>query len=91
MGDITNIPVYVINMDERRDRWKRFMSQEAVRIFKNIKRVPAMNGKKLDFRKERRISMATKLRIYRNYRRSHYEIATLGAVGATLSLVLRAV
>ena len=29
--------------------------------------------------------MATKLRIYRNYRRSHYEIATLGAVGATLS------
>jgi GR25 family glycosyltransferase involved in LPS biosynthesis len=85
MGDITNIPVYVINMNERRDRWKRFMSQEAVRMFKNIKRVPAVNGKKLDFRKERRISMATRLRIYRNYRRSHYEIATLGAVGATVS------
>jgi GR25 family glycosyltransferase involved in LPS biosynthesis len=85
MGDITNMPVYVINMDERRDRWNRFMTQEAVRMFKNIKRVPAVNGKKLDFRKEPRISMATRLRIYRNYRRSHYEIATLGAVGATVS------
>jgi GR25 family glycosyltransferase involved in LPS biosynthesis len=85
MGDIQNIPVYVINMNERKDRWKRFMSQEAVHQFKNIKRVSGINGKKLNFRKDKRISMNTKLRIYRNYRRSHYEIATLGAVGATLS------
>jgi GR25 family glycosyltransferase involved in LPS biosynthesis len=85
MGDIQNMPVYVINMNERKDRLKRFMSQEAVRQFKHIKRIPGVNGKKLNFRKEKRISMSTKLRIYRNYRRSHYEIATLGAVGATLS------
>jgi len=85
MGDIQNMPVYVINMNERKDRWKRFMSQEAVHVFKNIKRVSGVNGKKLNFRKDKRISMSTKLRIYRNYRRSHYEIATLGAIGATLS------
>lgn len=86
-ADIKNIPAYVINMNERKDRLKRFMSQEAIREFKNLKRIPATNGKLLDFRKDKRISMSTKLRIYRNYRRSHYEIATLGAIGATISHV----
>ena len=86
-ADITNIPAYVINMNERKDRLKRFMSQEAIRQFKNLKRISATNGKLLDFRKDKRISMSTKLRIYRNYRRSHYEIATLGAIGATISHV----
>jgi GR25 family glycosyltransferase involved in LPS biosynthesis len=82
---IKNMPVYVINMNERKDRWKRFTSQEAVHELKNKKRISAVNGKKLNFRKDPRISMSTRLRIYRNYRRSHYEIATLGAIGATVS------
>ena len=86
-ADIKNMPAYLINMNERNDRLKRFMSQEAIREFKNLKRIPATNGKLLDFRKDKRISMSTKLRIYRNYRRSHYEIATLGAIGATISHV----
>jgi len=83
--NITDMPVYVINMKERKDRWKRFVSQEAIPEFKNLHHVYGVNGKKLDFRKDKRISMGTKLRIYRNYRRSHYEIATLGAIGATIS------
>jgi len=87
LADIKNIPAYVINMNERNDRLKRFMSQEAIHQFKNLKRISATNGKLLDFRKDKRISMSTKLRIYRNYRRSHYEIATLGAIGATISHV----
>jgi GR25 family glycosyltransferase involved in LPS biosynthesis len=86
-ADIKNIPAYVINMNERKDRLKRFMSQEAIHEFKNLKRISATNGKLLDFRRDKRISMSTKLRIYRNYRRSHYEIATLGAIGATISHV----
>ena len=85
--DIKDIPAYVINMNERKDRLKRFMSQEAIHEFKNLKRISATNGKLLDFRRDKRISMSTKLRIYRNYRRSHYEIATLGAIGATISHV----
>jgi len=84
-NDIRNMPTYVINMKERNDRWKRFSSQESIADFKNLHRITATNGKKLDFRKDKRISMSTKLRIYRNYRRSHYEIATLGAIGATIS------
>ena len=83
--DIRNLPTYVINMKERTDRWKRFTSQEAIPEFKHLHHVMGTNGKKLNFRKDKRISMSTKLRIYRNYRRSHYEIATLGAIGATIS------
>jgi len=83
--DITNLPVFVINMNERKDRWKRAMSNEALRMFKKLKRFPATNGKKLKYRTEKRISIQTRLRIYRNYRRSHYEMATLGAVGASIS------
>jgi GR25 family glycosyltransferase involved in LPS biosynthesis len=84
-ANITNMPVYVINMKERKDRWKRFTSQEAIPEFKHLHQVAGVNGKKLDFRKDKKISMSTRLRIYRNYRRSHYEIATLGAIGATVS------
>lgn len=83
--DIKNMPVYVINMNERKDRWTRFITQESIKDFKKLHRISATNGKKLNFRKDKRISMSTKLRIYRNYRRSHYEIATLGAIGATIS------
>jgi len=83
--DITELPVYIINMDERKDRWKRAMSSEAIRKFKNLQSISATNGKELKYRTEKRISMGTRLRIFRNYRRSHYEIATLGAIGASIS------
>jgi GR25 family glycosyltransferase involved in LPS biosynthesis len=83
--DIRDLPVYMINMDERKDRWKRAMSSEAIREFKNLERLPATNGKELKYRTEKRISIGTRLRIFRNYRRSHYEIATLGAIGASIS------
>ena len=85
--DIRNFPVYAINLPERKDRWRRFMSNEAIRQFNNLERVSGTNGKKLDYKTDRRISMGTKLRIHRNYRRSHYEIATLGAIGASISHV----
>jgi glycosyl transferase family 25 len=85
LSDIRNLQVYVINLNERKDRWKRFMSNEAIREFKHLTRISATNGKKLKYRTERRISLGTRLRIFRNYRRSHYEIATLGAIGASIS------
>jgi GR25 family glycosyltransferase involved in LPS biosynthesis len=83
--DITELPVYMINMDERKDRWKRAMSSEAIRKFNFLERLSATNGKELKYRTEKRISLGTRLRIFRNYRRSHYEIATLGAIGASIS------
>jgi len=88
--DIHDFPVYVINLKEREDRWKRFKSQPQSATFRNLRRFFAINGKKLDYKRDKRVSLRTKLNITRNYRRSHYEIATLGAVGASLSQIGRA-
>jgi len=82
--NVYTMPTYVINMKERNDRWSRFISQPVTATMK-MKRFRAVNGKKLNYKKDRRISMHTKLNILQNYRRAHYEIATLGAIGASLS------
>jgi GR25 family glycosyltransferase involved in LPS biosynthesis len=82
---IFNVPTYVINMKERVDRWKRFTQQPVIHKLKHLRQFSAVNGKKLDYMKDRRISVRTRLNIFRNYRRSHHEIATLGAVGCSLS------
>ena len=82
-----NLPTYVINMNERPDRWERFKNHEVFTSFRNLQRFPAVNGKRLNYRKDRRISLKTRMNISRNYRRSHYEIATLGAIGASMSHV----
>jgi len=82
---IFTVPTYVLNMKERPDRWKRYTDQPAVHTLKNLKRSLAVNGKKLRYKTDKRISVRTRLNIFRNYRRSHYEIATLGAVGCSLS------
>ena len=83
--DIFNIPTYVVSMKEREDRWKRFMDQPAISMLKRLKRSNAVNGKKLDPVNDSRISVRSRLNIFRNYRRSHHEIATMGAVGCSLS------
>ena len=72
-------------MNERPDRWKRFKSHGAIFSFKRLQRFPAINGKRLDYKRDRRISLKTRMNISRNYRRSHYEIATLGAIGSSMS------
>jgi len=85
--DIFSLPTYVINLKERPDRWERFTAQPASTSFKDLHRFSAFNGKKLNYRHDKRLSIRTRLNITRNYRRSHYEIATLGAVGSTMSHV----
>jgi len=72
-------------MNERPDRWKRFTEQNALVQFKRLQRFSAINGKRLNYKKDRRISLKTRMNITRNYRRSHYEIATLGAIGSSMS------
>lgn len=83
--DIFSLPTYVINLKERGDRWDRFTKQPAMNRFKNLHRFNAINGKKLKYKKDKRLSIRTRINITRNYRRSHYEIATLGAVGSSIS------
>jgi GR25 family glycosyltransferase involved in LPS biosynthesis len=83
--DLFKIPAYVINMKERSDRWNRFNEQPVISKFRKLRRIYGVNGKKLNYLTDKHISMQTKLNIFRNYRRSHYEIATLGAIGASMS------
>ena len=84
--NLFKIPSYFINMDERTDRLKRFMGQQITKYMPKLRRIRAVNGKAIkNYQKDPRISLRTRFNIYRNYRRSHHEIATLGAVGASLS------
>lgn len=85
-GAAKGIPTYVINLKERPDRWRLFLHElvpaaAALRLH----RVAAQNGKLLDPLKDRRISTQTRLNILRNDRRTHREIATLGAIGCSIS------
>ena len=74
-------------MKERADRWKLFTEQDpAVRALQ-INRINAVNGKKLNWLTDRRISPYTRLNIMRNDRRTHREVASMGAIGCTISHV----
>ena len=50
-----------------------------------IHRVNAVNGKALNYLRDTRIGAYTRLNIMRNDRRTHREVATLGAVGCSIS------
>lgn len=83
--DIFHTPVYVINMKARADRWKAFMEQDPATRALQIKRFNAVNGKALNYLRDKRIAPYTRINIMRNDRRTHREVATLGAVGASMS------
>jgi hypothetical protein len=85
INSIREIPVYIIHLPERVDRWQRFIQSGVLDYFQNVQRLDAVNGRALSFDKDRRFSVRTRYNILRNYRRSHYEIATMGAVGASMS------
>ena len=83
--DIFHTPVYVINLKQRKDRWTLFMEQDPGVRMLDIRHVTAANGKALDYLKDPRIAPYTRLNIMRNDRRTHREVASLGAVGASIS------
>ncbi len=83
--DLYNYPVYVINLDRRPDRWTQFQALEGVGAFKKLKRWSATDGRTLDISANKDISLHTRYNIGRNLRRSHHEINTVGAIGASYS------
>lgn len=83
--DIFKDPIYVVNMKERKDRWKLFMEQDPAVKAMNVHRVNAFNGYRLNYKKDRRIALSSRMNIMRNTRRIHQEVATLGAVGCSIS------
>jgi len=85
--DIRLYPTYVINLDRRPERWATFTKQPTVKQFKQLQRFSAVDGSKLDVMNDDRVSIHTKHNIRNKYRRSDYEINTVGAIGATFSHV----
>lgn len=83
--DIFHTPVYVINLKERKDRWSLFLHQDPGVRMLDIHHVQATNGKALNYLKDPRIAPYTRLNIMRNDRRTHREVATMGAIGCSIS------
>jgi GR25 family glycosyltransferase involved in LPS biosynthesis len=83
--DFKTMPIYVINLDRRRDRWDAFLKQPYLQHFSGLERYSAFDGKNIDVDTETRISIKTRENIRKNFRRSHYEINTVGACGASFS------
>ena len=87
LENIRTCPTFVINLDRRQDRWADFSKQSTLSQFTDLQRFSAVDGSKLDVLHDERVSLHTRQNILKKSRRSHYEIATAGAIGATLSHV----
>jgi GR25 family glycosyltransferase involved in LPS biosynthesis len=85
MKDLTDAAIYLINLDSRKDRKEQFESQQALLTMPPIQRIPAISGPSLNIKNDERIGISTRVNILTEYRRSHYEIHSQGAVGASLS------
>jgi len=85
MKDLTDTQLYYINLDNRPDRRKMFEGQLALAAMPPVERIPAVHGLSVDIKKDKRIGMNARVQVVTEYRRSHYEIHSRGALGASLS------
>lgn len=85
MKDLTDVKAYFINLPSRPDRRKLFENQEALRVMPPVKHVSGVQGNKLNVYSDKRIGLNTRVQVITEYRRSHYEIHSYGALGASLS------
>lgn len=85
MKDLTETRIYYINLDVRKDRREMFESQEALATMPPVERIPAVHGLSVDIKKDKRVGLQSKVQVITEFRRSHYEIHSRGAIGASLS------
>jgi GR25 family glycosyltransferase involved in LPS biosynthesis len=85
MKDLTDTKLYYINLDNRPDRRRMFERQFALTAMPPIERISAVHGLSVDIKKDKRIGMNTRVQVITEYRRSHYEIHSRGAIGSSLS------
>ena len=82
---IFNIPVYVINLDRRPDRWQQVSQHLRNQGFQDITRVPAVDGTKIDSEQIRFLITEKAQKNLGKSRQTHEEFVSLGAVGCFLS------
>lgn len=85
MKDLTDTQIYYINLDQRKDRRGQFEAQEALRTMPPVERIAGVHGLSVDIKKDKRVGVNTRVHVITEYRRSHYEIHSRGAIGASLS------
>jgi GR25 family glycosyltransferase involved in LPS biosynthesis len=85
MKDLTDTRIYCINLDVRKDRRDQFEAQEALTTMPPVERIAAVHGLSVDIKKDKRVGVNTRVQVITEYRRSHYEIHSRGAIGASLS------
>lgn len=85
MKDLTDVKLYYINLDARKDRKEQFETQAALAAMPPIERISAVHGLSLNIKNDKRIALHTRVQVTTEYRRSHYEIHSRGAVGASFS------
>jgi len=85
MKDLTDTHIYYINLDQRKDRKEQFEAQEALATMPPVERIPGVHGLSVDIKKDKRVGVNTRVQVITEYRRSHYEIHSRGAIGASLS------
>lgn len=88
MKDLTDTRIFYINLQNRIDRRKHFESQAALLTMPHVQRIPAVQGSSVDVFNDRRLGANTRVQIITEYRRSHYEIHSRGAIGASMSHLL---
>jgi len=85
MKDLTDVKLYYINLDIRKDRKAQFESQVALTAMPPIERIPAIHGLSVDVKRNTKVGLHTRVQVATQYRRSHYEIHSRGAIGASYS------
>ena len=85
MKDLTDVNIYYINLDSLQDRKKKFEEQPALAAMPPVHRISGVVGASLETFKNKDIGVLTRVQVLTEYRRSHYEIHSKGALGASLS------
>ena len=85
MKDLTDVNIYCINLDNRQDRMELFNAQAALSAMPHIQRISGVEGQSIEVINNKQIGLQTRVQLTTSYRRSHYEIHSKGAIGASFS------
>jgi len=80
-----NLPVYVINLDRRPDRWLRCQNEVNVAGLTNVTRVSGIDGKMIDMKQVEILTGPKVFQTLGKLRQSDEELGTVGAIGCYLS------
>jgi GR25 family glycosyltransferase involved in LPS biosynthesis len=82
---LKKLPVYVVNMDKRMDRWDYVYAHLKQHGFNNIKRLPAVDGRMIDSNQLKVLLGKGLFEKLGKYRATDETVGSLGAVGCYMS------